>query len=289
VAKFRQNIIALCYDFDGTLSQQSMQEDTIFAEYGIQGRQFWKRTDREAKEQGYDKVLCYLNRLIFDPKFRKKPLTESRLTAMAHKVRYYPGVEGFFPHINEFVGREASGLGIGIKLEHYLISSGMKAILNGVAIREHFKEIYACEYEYRADGTPRCVKMAINDTTKTQFLFRINKGKLRLDQDINGHMEDEARRVPFRNMIYVGDGKSDVPCMSVTNKNGGYAVAVYPPGRKPSKVCLQLLHAGRVNSIAPADFTPESPLVRVLKTTLKTIAQNIALQHSIFSQKTRYS
>ena len=286
---FRQNVIAMCYDFDGTLSRRNMQEETIFAEYHIDGRTFWKRINQDAKEMGYDKVLCYLNKLIFDAKFQAKPLTAARLTAMAQRIHYFPGVEAFFPHINDVIRREAASLGTGIHLEHYLISSGMKAILNGVSIGKYFKEIYACEYEYRRDGAPRCVKLAINDTTKTQFLFRINKGRLRLDQDINQHMADETRRIPFQNIIYIGDGDSDVPCMTVTTKNGGYAVAVYPPEHKASRQCRQLFQANRVNHIAPADFTPGSPLVRILETILKTMAQQIVLRQSIFHQKGAYS
>ena len=287
--RFRQNIIALCYDFDGTLSRRNMQEETIFAEYHIDGRAFWRRINRDAKDAGYDKVLCYLNRLIFDAKFQAKPLTAARLTAMARRIHYFPGVEAFLPHINDVVRREAASLGAEIHLEHYLISSGMKAILQGVSIRKYFKEIYACEYEYRSNGAPRCVKLAINDTTKTQFLSRINKGRLRLDQDINQHMTGEARRIPFQNMLYIGDGDSDVPCMAVTMRSGGYAVAVYPPERTASTQCRQLFQANRVNHIAPADFTPGSPLVRILATILKTMAQQIVLRQSIFHQQRAYS
>jgi hypothetical protein len=284
----KQNIIALVYDFDGTLSRRSMQEDTIFDEYGIHGGRFWKQINIIAKRDGYDKILCYLNRLIYDEKFRKKPLTERRLTGMAEKIEYFPGVESFFPHINEFVKKISATSGMDIHLEHYVISSGMKAILEGTSIRQYFKEVYACEYEYEKSGCPKCVKMAINDTTKTQFLFRINKGRLRLDQDINGHMEDSKRRIPFSNMVYIGDGDSDVPSMAVTTKSGGHAIAVYPPESRASRRCLQLLFARRVGHIAPADFNRGSVLVSIIETILKTAAQNIVLNHSIFEQKKRF-
>ncbi|OGX04083.1 MAG: hypothetical protein A3J12_08675 [Omnitrophica bacterium RIFCSPLOWO2_02_FULL_44_11] len=282
-------MIAICYDFDGTLSRRSMQEDTIFQEYRIDSEQFWKGINQTAKDEGYDKVLCYLNRLIFDPRFQKEPLTETKLTNMARKIQYYPGVENFFPYINEFIQKESSKLNIKVNLEHYIISSGMKAILNGVAIKKYFKEIYACEYEYNKDGTPKCVKMAINDTTKTQFLFRINKGKLRLDQDINEHMDEEERRIPFFNMIYIGDGDSDIPCMTVACKNGGYALAVYPSEEKASEKCLQLFRNKRVNHIAPADFNSGSTLVQILETVLKTITQNMVLRRSMYDQKQVYA
>ncbi len=283
--KFKHNIIAICYDFDGTLSRRSMQEDTIFKEYRIQPTQFWARVNRIAKEEGYDKTLAYLNRFIYDPAFQKKPLTEARLASMAQRIQYYPGVEPFFSTINQFVRREAESLKIDVQLEHYIISSGMKAILNGVGIKEYFREIYACEYEYLKNGRPKCVKMAVNDTNKTQFLFRVNKGCLRLDQDINKHMPEEKRRIPFKNMIYIGDGKSDVPCMAVTMKNGGHAVAVYPPGQKDSRQCLELIRAGRVHFIAPADFSRESKLCRLLESILKLLVNRISLDRLMHQQK----
>ena len=288
-SSLKHNIIAICYDFDGTLSRHNMQEDTIFNEYGINSRDFWEKVNVIAKRDGYDKILCYLNRLIFDPKFMKRPLTEKRLIGMAKKIEYFPGVETFFPHVNEFIKKESAACGLEIKLEHYIISSGMRAILNGTSIRKFFKEVYACEYEYHKNGRPKCVKMGINDTTKTQFLFRINKGRLRLDQDINKHMDEEKRRIPFQNMIYIGDGDSDVPSMVVTTKSGGSAVAVYPPEKKASRKCLELLHANRVNHIAPADFNPGSGLTQIIETILRTVAQRIVLNESIHEQKRRHS
>ncbi|MDD5218026.1 MAG: haloacid dehalogenase-like hydrolase [Candidatus Omnitrophica bacterium] len=287
--KFKHNIIAICYDFDGTLSRRSMQEDTIFSEYGINRKLFWDKVNRIAKTQEYDKVLAYLNMLIYDKTFRANPLTEKKLGAMANRIEYFPGVESFFPYINDFIRRHTKDMNVNIKLEHYIISSGMKAILNGVSIRKYFKQIYACDYEYEKDGSPKCVKLAITDTTKTQFLFRVSKGKLELNQDINKHMDPSQRRIPFANMIYVGDGDSDIPSMTVTVKYGGYAVAVYPPGQRASKKCIEMLHEKRTNHIAPADFRVGSELTGVIETILKTIVQKIIFNHSVFTQKQKYS
>lgn len=285
---FRHNIIAICYDFDGTLSRRTMQEDTIFKSYGVEPKKFWEQVNWEAKANGYDKTLCYLNKLIYDPQFQKKPLTEERLIAMARRIEYYPGVRKFFPCIDAFVARESKRRGVRIALEHYIISSGMKAILDGVDFKDYFKAMYACEYEYRGNGSPKCVKMAINDTNKTQFLFRINKGKLGLDQDINEHMEENDRRIPFQNIIYIGDGLSDVPCMAVTLKNGGHAIAVYPPEKKASPKCIALLQAKRVHHIAPADFRRGAQLVNIIELTLNTIIQRIALDYSVYRQAEKY-
>ena len=218
---------------------------------------------------------------------QRKPLSEARLTEMAQRIEYYPGVENFFPYINKFARQEANNLGIEVRLEHYVISSGMKAILNGVGIKKYFKEIYACEYEYLKNGRPKCVKMAVNDTNKTQFLFRINKGCLRLDQDINKHMSEEKRRIPFQNMIYVGDGDSDVPCMAVTMKNDGHAIAVYPPKKKASRKCLELLHANRVHYTVPADFSSGSELCNLLESIIKLLVNRISLDLLMHRQKER--
>lgn len=286
---FLHNVIAICYDFDGTLSRRTMQEDTIFREYGINPKRFWKEVNRAAKKDGYDKTLCYLNKLIYDPVFWKKPLTEARLSAMAKRIEYYPGVRKFFPYIDGFVARESKRRGVRVALEHYIISSGMKAVLDGVDFKDCFKAIYACEYEYDENGNPKCVKMAINDTNKTQFLFRINKGRLGLDQDINEHMEESDRRIPFQNIIYIGDGLSDVPCMAVTLKNGGHAVAVYPPEQNASQKCIALLQAKRVHHIARADFNKQSQLVNIIELTLSVIIQRIALDYSVYKQTVRYA
>lgn len=282
---FKHNVIAICYDFDGTLSRRSMQEDTIFKEYGIHAKQFWAEVNHRAKTEGYDKILAYLNKLIYNPEFQKKPLTEARLRAMANKIEYFPGVESFFSRINSFVKMEAKRLGADIKLEHYIISSGMRAILKGTSVWKHFKEIYACTYEYNKDQSPKCVKLAINDTNKTQFLFRINKGCLRLDQDINQHTPEENRRIPFQNMIYIGDGASDVPCMTVLIKNGGYALAVYPPKEKNPKETIKLLDAKRVHFVAAADYRPKTKLTQNLETILRSLIQRIVLNRAVYEAK----
>src|SRR3989338_539883 len=147
----QNNIIAICYDFDGTLSPRNMQEDTIFKEYNIDAERFWREVSRVTKNEGYDRALCYLNKLIFDPVFQKRPLTEKRLSGLARKLCYCPGVKSFFPHIDRFVKKEARRAGLEVSLEHYIISSGLKTILDKMSLRKHFSAIYACEYEYGKD------------------------------------------------------------------------------------------------------------------------------------------
>ncbi len=217
----KNNIIAICYDFDGTLSPRNMQEDTIFKEYGINADRFWREVSRVIKNEGYDRALCYLNKLIFDPKFQKTPLTERRLGQLARKLRYCPGIKSFFPRIDRFVKEKARHAGWAVNLEHYIISSGLKTILEKMSIRKHFKAIYACEYEYGKDKAPKGVKTVVNDAMKTQCLFRISKGRLGLDEDVNERVDKGAFRIPFSHMIYIGDGDTDIPSMTVVRKYGG--------------------------------------------------------------------
>ncbi len=267
----QNNIIAICYDFDGTLSPRNMQEDTIFKEYGINAERFWREVSRVTKSEGYDRALCYLNKLIFDSEFQKKPLTKKRLSASARKVRFCPGVKSFFPRINRFVENQAHRAGRDVSLEHYIISGGLKAILDNISIRKHFKAIYACEYEYGKDKAPKGVKTVVNDAMKTQCLFRISKGKLGLREDVNEIVENGAFRIPFSQIIYIGDGDSDIPSMAVVKKYGGFAVAVYPPDKESKKKSLKIFSTGRVGHVAAADYTEGSKLDQVLKAILKGI------------------
>ena len=275
----KNNIIAICYDFDGTLSPRNMQEDTIFKEYKIDPIPFWREVSRCTKTEGYDKALCYLNKLIFDPRFQKKPLTKERLGIMARKLEYCPGVVGYLPRINRFVEKEAAASGLKVSLEHYIISSGMKSILDKMSIRKYFKAIYACEYEYGKDKAPMGVKSVVNDAMKTQCLFRISKGKLGLHEDVNERIKKGAFRIPFSQLIYIGDGDTDIPSMTVARKYGGHAIAVYPPGKKAKKRTMSIFQDGRAGHIAAADYTQGSKLENILKAAIQGIIQNVGETH----------
>lgn len=252
-----------------------MQEDTIFKEYKIDADRFWRDVSQVTKNEGYDRALCYLNKLIFDPRFQKKPLTEKRLKNMAGMLCYCPGVKSFFPRMDRFVKKEARLAGRAVSLEHYIISGGLKAILDHMSIRRHFKEIYACEYEYGKDKAPKGVKTVVNDAMKTQCLFRISKGKLALQEDVNEIVENGAFRIPFSQMIYIGDGDSDIPSMAVVKKYGGHAVAVYPPGKEAKIKSLKLFNDGRAGHVAAADYSEGSMLDRSIKTIIKDIIRTI--------------
>jgi len=275
-----QNIVALVYDFDGTLSPGNMQEETIFKAYGIDKKKFWAKSGTLVEKRGYESTLAYLKLFVSDPAFRRRPLSRAKLRDLAKNIPYYPGVDtGYFEILEDFMQSIPEVSEWGIKLEHYIISSGIKEILDGASIRKYFKKIYACEYDYEK-GKPVFPKLVINDTNKTQFLFRINKGKLDIGESINQHMPEEDRRVPFRNMIYVGDGITDVPSMTVVHKSGGHAIAVYDPHRKVPREVKNMIAERRAEHFAPADFRPESLLMKILHRTLKQIIHSISFQLS---------
>jgi 2-hydroxy-3-keto-5-methylthiopentenyl-1-phosphate phosphatase len=275
-----QNIIAIVYDFDGTLSPGNMQEETIFKAYGIDKKKFWSKSQALVIRRGYEKTLAYLKLLIDDPVFKKRPLTKRKLREFAKHVPYYPGVnEGYFDQMNAFLRSLPEVREAGITLEHYIISSGLQEILEGVSIRKYFKKIYACEFDFQS-GRPVFPKLVINDTNKTQFLFRINKGKFRLSESINEHMPERERRIPFRNMIYVGDGITDVPSMTVTQKAGGNAIAVYDPAKRVPRAVKAMVAEHRAEHFAPTDFRPQSLFVKILRQTLKKIIASIVYRSS---------
>ena len=274
-AKHKQNIIALVYDFDGTFSPHNVQEDTIFKAYGIDKDKFWAKTKRMVVRRGYEQTLAYLKLLIHEPCFEKRPLTRQGLCALADQIEYFPGVPEFFAVLDRFLKGVPEVSQWGITLEHYIVSRGIKEILEACRIAKYFKKIYACEFDYER-GKPVFPKLVINDTNKTQFLFRIKKGKLELNQDINSHTPEEKCRIPFRNMIYLGDGRTDIPSMTVTQKSGGHAIAVFPPGHRVSVTVAEMVREKRADHFAPADFTEGKLLVRIIQSTIKKIVQEIA-------------
>lgn len=272
---FAQNTIAMVYDFDGTLSPQPMQEYTVLPKIGIEPDAFWARVHKEATETGSDPMLVYM-RLMMEMLYKNDDvrITREDFAAMATRIQYFPGVEEWFPRINAYVKKRG---GAAVNIHHYIISAGQKEILEGVSIRKYFKQIYASEYHFNQYGIANFPKLLITDTSKTQFLFRINKGKEALSESINEHMPEGDRPIPFANIIYIGDGMTDVPSMALTTKSGGHSLAVFNPKFAKSKTtCVNLLDAGRVDFIAPADYRDGSKLARRVQLLLDSVIAGIA-------------
>ena len=275
VAKsFFQNTIALVYDFDGTLSPQPMQEYTVLPKMGIAPREFWKRVNDEALATQSDMMLVYMRHILESLETQKIAVKREDFARMASAIQYFPGVAGWFARVNDYVKRQSQGK---VKMHHYVISAGQKEILDGVSIGRHFKRIYASEYHFNHHGVATFPKLLVTDTVKTQFLFRINKGKESVTESINEHMPEADRPIPFQNMIYVGDGMTDVPSMALTKKSGGHTVAVYGGERERDKAtCVKLLEAGRADFIAEADYRRGSKLARRVELLLDAIVADIA-------------
>jgi hypothetical protein len=271
---FFQNTIALVYDFDGTLSPQPMQEYTVLPKIGIEPAEFWARVNRDARETESDMMLVYMRHIIEALELGRIDVKREDFAAMAHRIKYFPGVATWFARMNAYVQRRSGGTA---RLHHYLISAGQKEILDGAAIRRHFKRIYASEYHFNHHGVATFPKLLVTDTMKTQFLFRINKGREAVTESINEHMPEAARPIPFHNMIYVGDGMTDVPSMALTKKSGGHTVAVYDRRRRSGRAtCVKLLNAGRADFIAEADYRRDSKLSRRVQLLLDAIITGIA-------------
>ena len=273
--KFFQDTIAIVYDFDGTLSPQPMQEYTVLPKIGIEPEAFWKQVHKEASETDSDPMLVYM-RLMLEKLYKNDDvkITREDFAAMAEKIQYFPGVESWFPHINAYIEQRGQGK---VKVQHYIISAGQKEILEGVSIRKYFKQIYASEYHFNQYGIATFPKLLITDTSKTQFLFRINKGKESIAESINDHMPESERPIPFSNIIYIGDGMTDVPSMALSKKSGGHAIAVFNPKiAKTTETCVRLLDAGRVDFIAPADYRDTSKLAQRVQLLLDSVIAGVA-------------
>lgn len=258
----KRPIVAIMYDFDKTLCTKDMQEYGFIPSIGQSPREFWGAVAKLTDEEHMDNILAYMYEMVraaANPD-NKKSISRDSLQLLGKDVAYYEGVETWFERVNKFAESK------GVNVEHYIVSSGVKEIIEGTSIANQFKRIYASEFMYRG-GKIVWPKFAVNYTAKTQFLFRINKGVLDISTQsaevMNQYTAEKDRRIPFRNMIYIGDGLTDVPCMKLVRANGGQSIAVYTPENGLARV-KSLLSAQRVNYIAPADYSERSDIESIV-------------------------
>ena len=217
----KKPIVALMYDFDKTLCTKDMQEYTFIPNVGMDPNDFWKESGQLSKTKKMDAILGYMHVMLEKAHAAKVSIRREEFVKMGQDLQFFPGVEGWFERINS-IGKD-----LGLNVEHYIISSGLHEIIEGSNIYKEFKEVFACEYLYDENDVACWPKNAVNYTTKTQFLFRINKGVLDIsnDGDLNSYTPEEDRRVPFGNMVYIGDGLTDVPCMKLVKVNGALTLS----------------------------------------------------------------
>ncbi|MBL9115266.1 MAG: haloacid dehalogenase-like hydrolase [Verrucomicrobiaceae bacterium] len=270
-----QTTIGIIYDYDQTLSPIYMQDEVLFPRFGINPGQFWKKSRQLVDEDGYDGELAYLKTML-DYLELDRP-TNAELRALGAGLKFYPGLPEMFTEMDAMLNDEHKLYGV--KIEHYIVSSGLKVLLDGSKLAPYVKRIFGCEFGEDKEGRITFPKRVISHTTKTQYIFRINKGMLEPTDDVNDHMPPELRPIPFNHMVYVGDGPTDVPCFTLMKKYGGHALAVYNPdeaNRSSFRKCYQLsAHADRLKHIAPADYRAGSHLRLLLEEMVMEVANGI--------------
>jgi len=257
----KQPIVALIYDFDGTLSPGNMQEFGFIQAVDSTPEDFWSRSDNIAIGQDASNVLAYM-KLMFDTAHQKGiKLRRENFQAFGRDVELFDGVREWFGLVNEYGRRK------GVKVEHYINSSGLKEIVEGTPIAGEFKHIFSGTFIYNDDGEAVWPGIAVDSTNKTQFLFKINKGifSSRDNKILNSSVAEDKKRVPFPHMIYFGDGDTDVPCMKIVGMFGGHPIAVYNPTNEKKRAnALKLKRQGRVKFVAPACYTADSKAFKLV-------------------------
>ena len=253
----KQNTIAIIYDFDGTLTPKTMQEYTLLPKLGVKSKSFWDEISQEVSKTGAETMMVYMRQLLDHAKNKNIRISKDEFLKMGRDIKYYSGVEKWFTNINNYIRKISKN---DVTIKHYIISAGHAEILEGISIKKYIKKIFASEYYYRRKVAV-FPKIVVTDTTKTQFIFRINKGKEKLSQSINEHMPETDRPIPFDNIIYIGDGMTDVPSMALIKKSGGHSIAVFKKNNKEQiKISKNLYKAQRVDFIAPANYNQNYPL-----------------------------
>ena len=270
--------MALVYDFDGTLAPGNVQEPLFIPNIGMKPDDFWAEVRELTRENQADSVLMYMHLMLKKAAGADVPVRREDFKQSAKKIRLFEGVSDWFKRINSYGKQE------GVRIEHYIVSSGNAEIIEGTPIATEFERIYASRFLFDHHGVAIGPAFANNYTTKTQCLFRINKGTHDLSDDtiINQFVEKEDRPIPFENMVYLGDGSTDVPCFRLVKEQGGLSLAVFRPRTKGSrKRAEQFVRDGRVHQVAPANYSEGSELDKIVKANISSLAARDALARTL--------
>ena len=274
--KRRRVRAAIVYDFDGTLARGNIQEHGFLPHVGVDKAEFWANVRHEAKKNDADEILMYMFEMLKRARKKHIPVTKASLRQHGKGITFFTGVKDWFERINNFSRQK------GLALEHYVVSSGNREIISGCGLFKKFKTVFASTFVYDPDGRAVWPGIAINYTTKTQFLFRINKGVNNCwdNEPVNRFVPMEKRPIPFTRMIFIGDGETDIPSMKMVRLQGGHSIAVFDPEEFPKpnfqKKVYRLIEEDRVHFVAPADYTEG----RQLDLTVKGIIGRVARDHA---------
>ena len=272
----KKTTVALIYDFDGTLAPGNMQEYDFIPAVGKSNKEFWSEANSLAERQDADSILTYMAKMIQEAKSKNLSLRREAFRESGRNIHLYNGVREWFARINSY------GAQRNLNILHYINSSGLTEIIEGTEIAHEFRKIYACTFLYDIDGIAYWPGVAVNYTNKTQFIFKINKGVESVydSKQVNKFIPENERPVPFRNMIYVGDGTTDIPCMRLVKNFGGHSIAVYNPDDEKSarKDMTALIRDNRVNYVCPADYSDGSEIDTVVKKIIDKIAIDTQLE-----------
>jgi hypothetical protein len=255
-----------------------MQEYDFIPDLEMDIHEFWKESNKIAKENDMDEVLAYMYLMLEKAKQKNIPIKKEDFFQYGKQISFYQGVEQYFERINRYVVQK------GFEIEHYIISSGLREFVEGTSIAHHFKDIFASGFMYNENNVACWPALGVNYTNKTQFLFRINKG-IHNSYDntlINKIVPENEKPIPFSNIIYLGDGETDIPAMKMVRMQGGYTIAVYnehinkgihpPVRRNPKELCEEIVRQQRADYLAPANYTENSPLDVLIKRCIDKIA-----------------
>ena len=269
----RKPTVALIYDFDGTLSPGNMQEFGFIQATGKSKEEFWARNKDLSEQNEASGILTYMLLMIREAQYNNIPLKRESFQNFGKQVELFDGVKEWFSLINEY------GNSIGVNVKHYINSSGLKEMIEGTPIAKEFENIYACSFLYDVNGIATWPAVAIDYTAKTQFLFKINKGikEVSDNKKINEFIPENKRPVPFKQMIYFGDGETDIPCMKMIKEHGGHSIAVYNSSKK-KETALKLIRDNRVNFVCKADYSKGKEIHMVVRRILDKIKADCEFQ-----------